>query len=108
MRTVSKTGISHRMDIDINKIKKSIKVFWSKLPFYFERYEVIVILVGALVCFSLAGLVFYTKAYKVVESLPEVEAGLLNVNTALFEKTIVELEQRKIMAPDLPIIDPFK
>lgn len=95
------------MDINIAKIKNRTKIFAEKVPVYFERYEIITILAGAIMFFLLAGLVFYLKAYKVTESVPDTEDDAFRVNSELFEKTVKELEQRKTMAPDLPIIDPF-
>ena len=77
-------------------------------PVFFERYEIFIILVGIGVAFFLAGMVFYQKAYKVTATIPETRVDVSRVQTALFEKTIEELEQKKRMAPDAPIIDPFQ
>ena len=77
-------------------------------PVLFERYEVFIILLGMGVVFLLAGVVFYQKAYKVTATIPEATTDVLRVNISLFEKTIEELEQKRRMAPDLPIIDPFQ
>ena len=77
-------------------------------PAFFERYEVFIILLGIGVIFLLAGIVFYQKAYKVTSAIPEATVDVLRVNTSLFDKTVEEIEQKKLMAPDLPIIDPFQ
>ena len=77
-------------------------------PIFFERYEVFIILLGIGVAFLLAGTVFYQKAYKVTVIIPEAVVDVPRVNTFLFEKTVEEIEQKKRMAPDLPIIDPFQ
>ena len=77
-------------------------------PVLFERYEIFIILLGIGVAFLLAGTVFYQKAYKVTATIPETTVDVSRVDTALFEKTIEELEQKKRMAPDAPIIDPFQ
>ena len=77
-------------------------------PVFFERYEIFIILLGMGVAFLLAGTVFYQKAYKVTATVPETTVDVPRVHTSLFEKTIEELEQKKRIAPDLPIIDPFQ
>ena len=77
-------------------------------PVFFERYEIFIILLGIGVSFLLAGMVFYQKAYKVTATIPETTVDVSRVDTVLFEKTIEELEQKKRMAPDAPIIDPFQ
>lgn len=94
------------MDLKLDKIKKSINV--KNLPFIFERYEIFIIIVGVVVVFLLALFVFYKKAYITVNSSPDVDVEVKKVRSELFEQTIDELEQRKQMAPDLPIIDPFR
>jgi len=77
-------------------------------PMFFERYEVFIILLGIGVVLLLAGIVFYEKAYKVTATIPEAVVDVSRVNIRLFEKTIEEIEQKKLMAPDVPIIDPFQ
>ena len=78
------------------------------LPVLFERYEVFIILLGMGVVFLLAGIVFYQKAYKVTATIPEAAVDVPRVNASLFEKTVEEIEQKKRMAPDAPIVDPFQ
>lgn len=94
------------MDINLSRFKKIINI--KDIPFLFERYEFFIILIGTLLVFLLGGFVFYKKAYKAVEIIPEVRVEVMRVNSYLFEKTIEELRQRKQMTPDLPIIDPFQ
>jgi hypothetical protein len=78
------------------------------LPALFEKYEILVILSGIVIVFLLGGFFFYKQAYKTTTDVPIVEVLVPKVNAELFEKTVRELEGRKGMAPDLPIIDPFK
>ena len=90
---------------------KSVKLnkdFLKNLPFTIEKFEVFIILAGVVIVSLFAGLIFYERAYKIIISMPEVVSDAPKVNSALFEKTAEELEQRKQMAPDLPIIDPFR
>ena len=93
---------------DTRKIKQYIKRAFEELPFYFEKYEAFIILIGALLMFLMAGFIFYTKAYRVVETTPKVDVSVERIRSDLFDKTIEELKQRKEAAPDLPIIDPFR
>lgn len=96
------------MKLDIQKIKQYIERIFQKLPLYFEKYELFIIFSGAVAAFLLGGFIFYIKALKAVDVIPEVEISVLKVRSDLFDKTIEELGQRKEAAPDLPIIDPFK
>lgn len=82
--------------------------FLKNLPFIFEKYEIFIILVGVLVAFLFAGFLFYENAYKTVNFIPDVEVELPTVQRELFEKTVKDLDDRRKMAPDLPIIDPFQ
>ena len=94
------------MNLNLDGIKKNINI--KNLPFIFERYEIFVIVLGVIAVFLLAGFIFYEKAYKTTITIPDIEIEATRVKTELFEKTIRELEERKQMAPDLPIIDPFR
>ncbi|MFY9457910.1 MAG: hypothetical protein WAP23_03210 [Candidatus Spechtbacterales bacterium] len=90
---------------------KSIKLntrFFRDLTFLFEKYEFFVILAGIVIVFLLGGFFFYKEAYRTTTDIPMVEVVVPKVNAELFKKTVEELEGRKGMAPDLPIIDPFR
>lgn len=78
------------------------------LPVLFERYELFIVVFGMGAVFLIAGVLFYEKAYKTTTIAPEVVVDVAKVNTPLFQKTAGELEQKKQIAPDLPIIDPFR
>jgi len=93
--------------MNLKSIKFNKKIL-KDTPFLFERYEIFVIVLGVAVVFLLAGFIFYEKAYKTASTVPDIEIEVTRVKAELFEKTIQELEQRKQMAPDLPIIDPFR
>ncbi len=77
-------------------------------PSLFEKYEIFVILTGIIIVFLLGGFLFYKEAYRTTTDVPVVRVEVLKVNAELFQKTVEELEGRKGMAPDLPIIDPFQ
>lgn len=99
------------MKINLNFKLNSIKLnknLPADLPMMFEKYEIFVVISGIIFVFLFAGFLFYEKAYKATIVPPEVFVDVPKVNTALFEKTVEELEQRKQTAPDLPIIDPFQ
>ena len=87
---------------------KSNKQFLRNFPVLFEKYEVFIILAGVAIVFLLAGALFFEKAYKTTVSIFEVSVDLPKVNERLFNKTVEELDARKQMAPDIPIIDPFR
>lgn len=80
----------------------------AELPSLLEKYEIFVILAGIVTVFLLGGFFFYKEAYKTTTDAPMVEVNVLKVNAEFFKKTVEELEGRKGMAPDLPIIDPFQ
>lgn len=82
--------------------------YLAKLPFLFEKYEIFAILTGIVIAFLLGGFFFYKEAYRTTTDVPMVEVEVSKVNAELFQKTVEELEGRKGMAPDLPIIDPFR
>jgi len=84
------------------------KRFLRELPFLFEKYEIFIILFGIVVAFLLAGFILYENAYKTTTTIPDVTVDVTRINSNLFEKTVRELEQRKQLTPDLPIIDPFQ
>jgi len=88
-------------------IKSSKKSFGS-FPVLFEKYEIFIILTGVVIVSLLAGALFFEKAYKTTTSIFEVNVDLPKVNEELFNKTVEELSARKQMAPDIPIVDPFK
>lgn len=90
------------------KFSKPKRENFKNIPFIFERYEIFVIIIGIFVVSLIAGFLFYEKAYKTVTTTPEFTETVSEINDKLFKKTGEELEQRKEMAPDLPIIDPFK
>lgn len=90
----------------VPKVKQLIS--HNDLPALFERYEIFIIVIGIGTVFIIAGILFYQKAYKITTTIPEVAVDLPRVQTLLFEKTVEELEQKKSMAPDLPIINPFR
>lgn len=75
---------------------------------YFERYEFLIVIGGALLVFLIAGILFYFKAYRTVSKTPEGTAQITKINRALFDKVLKDLEQKKQAPKDLPIIDPFR
>ena len=87
---------------------KSNKQFSKNFPALFEKYEIFIILTGVVIVFLLAGVLFFEKAYKTTTNIFEVSIDLPKVNEGLFNKTVEELGARKQMAPDIPIIDPFR
>ncbi|MBI1888931.1 MAG: hypothetical protein HYS15_03330, partial [Candidatus Spechtbacteria bacterium] len=52
------------MRISFQKIKQSART--KNIPLYFERYEFLIVIGGALLVFLIAGILFYFKAYRTV------------------------------------------
>jgi hypothetical protein len=94
------------MRINLKKLKSSIRVEY--LPQLFERYELFVVVGGAVFIFLIAGFIFYQNAYKTVSADVEGEVSIPKIETALFEQVLEDLREKKQPFPDEPIIDPFK
>jgi len=86
--------------------KKFISI--RNLPAFFERYEVFVIIAGVLIAFLFTGVVFYNNAYKTVNTVPEVEVEMPAIETSLFDTILEDIEEKKQLPPELPVIDPFR
>lgn len=95
-----------KMSFDIKKISKAVKT--ESLPRVFERYEILIVLLGTLVAFAAAGYIFYEKAYRTVSTPPRADVRLPRIDHALFEKTLKELlEKKQVPLPEV-IVDPFR
>ena len=78
------------------------------IPHLFERYELVVVIVGIVVVFLISGFVFYSKGYKTTDVLPEVAVKVPRINKALFDQIIKDLEEKKQIPPSQSVIDPFR
>lgn len=95
-----------KMDFDTKKITQILKL--ETLPRVFERYEILIVILGTFVAFIAAGYIFYQKAYRAVSTPPRPEVQSPSIDTVLFEKTLKELEAKKQSPASEPIVDPFR
>jgi len=97
------------MNIKLSQLKEFTKGLNLKnIPFAFERYELFVVIGGTLAVVVLAGFLFYTKAYQIVATPPEVSIETPEINQALFEQALQDLKVKKQPVSGEPIIDPFR
>lgn len=95
-----------KIAFDAKQITKIIRP--ETLPRVFERYEILIVLLGTLVAFVVAGSIFYEKAYRTVSTPPNPEVQAPSIDQALFQKTLKELEAKKQVLPPEAIVDPFR
>ena len=94
------------MKVNFLQLKGTIAA--RNLPRIFERYEIFVIVGGVLITLVFAGWIFYSKAYKTVNTVPQISVSLPSINKPLFDKILLEIEQKKQPLSSEPIVDPFK
>lgn len=94
------------MKLNIKKLKSFINV--EDLPRFFERYELFVVVGGAVFVFLIAGFIFYNSAYKTISADIEGEVSIPKIETGLFEQVLEDLREKKQPFPDESIIDPFR
>jgi len=94
------------MKLNFTKLKSLINS--EDLPRLFERYELFVVVGGAVVVFLIAGFIFYNNAYKTIHADIKGEVSIPKIETVLFEQILEDLKEKKRPPLDDPIIDPFR
>lgn len=94
------------MKLKLTKLKSLINA--EDLPRIFERYEIFVVIAGAIIVFLIAGFIFYNNAYKTISADIEGEVSIPKIETVLFEQILEDLKEKKQPFPNDPIIDPFR